>query len=74
MYNFRRRKTCRFSGKNAPKIDYKDVGMLRNYITESGKIIPSRVSGTSAKYQRKLVNAIKKARFLALIPYCDQHR
>jgi small subunit ribosomal protein S18 len=72
-YNFRRRKTCRFSGKNAPAIDYKDVGLLKNYITETGKIIPSRMTGTAAKYQRKLVNAIKKARFLALLPYCDHH-
>ena len=48
--------------------------MLRNYISETGKIIPSRITGTTAFYQRKLVTAIKKARYLALIPYCDQHK
>ena len=71
--NFRRRKVCRFTATNATEIDYKDVEMLKNYISETGKIIPSRITGTTAFYQRKLVTAIKKARYLALIPYCDQH-
>ena len=66
---FRRRKTCPFSGANAPKIDYKDVRMLQRYISERGKIVPSRITAVSAKKQRKLSQAIKRARFLALIPY-----
>ena len=74
MSRFSRRKVCRFSQENATEIDYKDVGVLKNYVTETGKIIPSRITGTSAYYQRKLVRAIKKARFLALLPYCDQHK
>ncbi|EDX27426.1 ribosomal protein S18 [Francisella tularensis subsp. novicida FTG] len=55
------------------EIDYKDVNKLKAYITETGKIVPSRVTGTSAKYQRQLATAIKRARFLALLPYCDRH-
>ena len=69
----RRRKMCRFTANKATEIDYKDVIMLKNYVTETGKIIPSRITGTRAFYQRKLVRAIKKARYLALLPYCDQH-
>jgi small subunit ribosomal protein S18 len=69
----RRRKMCRFTANKATEIDYKDVAMLKNYVTETGKIIPSRITGTRAFYQRKLVRAIKKARYLALLPYCDQH-
>ena len=69
----RHRKSCRFSSDKSPEIDYKDVATLRDYITETGKIIPSRITGTKAFYQRKLVKAIKKARFLALLPFCDQH-
>lgn len=72
-HNFRRRKYCRFTQERATSIDYKDVALLKDFITETGKIIPSRITGTKANYQRKLVNAIKKARYLALIPYCDQH-
>lgn len=68
-----RRKVCRFTVNKVKEIDYKDVGTLRAYITETGKIIPSRITGTSAKYQRQLATAIKRARFLALIPFCDQH-
>lgn len=69
----RRRKMCRFTANKATEIDYKDVTMLKNYVTETGKIIPSRITGTRAFFQRKLVRAIKKARYLALLPYCDQH-
>jgi small subunit ribosomal protein S18 len=71
---FRRRKFCRFSAEGAAEIDYKDITMLKNYITESGKIVPSRITGTSAKYQRQLSTAIKRARFLALLPYTDSHK
>ena len=66
---FRRRKTCPFSGPDALTIDYKDVRLLQRFITERGKIIPSRISAVSAKKQRELVQAIKRARFLALLPY-----
>lgn len=68
---FRRRKFCRFSAEGIKEIDYKDVTLLKNYISESGKIVPSRITGTSAKYQRQLARAIKRARFLALVPYTD---
>jgi small subunit ribosomal protein S18 len=71
---FRRRKFCRFSAEGIVEIDYKDIPMLKNYITESGKIVPSRITGTSAKYQRQLSTAIKRARFLALLPYTDSHK
>lgn len=71
---FRRRKFCRFSSEGVVEIDYKDIAMLKNYITESGKIVPSRITGTSAKYQRQLSTAIKRARFLALLPYTDSHK
>ena len=64
-----RRKTCPFSGKNAPKIDYKDVRLLQRFISERGKIVPSRITAVSAKKQRELAKAIKRARFLALLPY-----
>jgi len=66
---FRRRKTCPFSGANAPKIDYKDVKLLQRFISERGKIVPSRITAVSAKKQRRLAQAIKRARFLALLPY-----
>ncbi|MFC3121363.1 30S ribosomal protein S18 [Agaribacter flavus] len=71
---FRRRKFCRFSAEGVQEIDYKDISLLKNYITESGKIVPSRITGTSAKYQRQLSTAIKRARFLALLPYTDSHK
>ncbi|GLR71764.1 30S ribosomal protein S18 [Agaribacter marinus] len=71
---FRRRKFCRFSAEGVTEIDYKDISLLKNYITESGKIVPSRITGTSAKYQRQLSTAIKRARFLALLPYTDSHK
>ena len=66
---FRRRKTCPFSGPNAPKIDYKDVKTMQRYISERGKIVPSRITAVSLKKQRELARAIKRARFLALLPY-----
>jgi small subunit ribosomal protein S18 len=66
---FRRRKTCPFSGSNAPKIDYKDTRLLQRFISERGKIVPSRITAVSAKKQRELARAIKRARFLALLPY-----
>lgn len=68
-----RRKICRFTIENVKEIDYKDLIILREYITDGGKIVPSRITGTHVKYQRQLSSAIKKARFLALIPYCDRH-
>ena len=71
---FRRRRYCRFTAEGVTDIDYKDVGTLKNYVTETGKIVPSRITGTSAKYQRQLSTAIKRARFLALLPYTDSHK
>jgi small subunit ribosomal protein S18 len=68
---FQRRKTCPFSGSNAVAIDYKDVRMLSRFITERGKIIPRRISSVSTKKQRELAQAIKRARFLALLPYVN---
>ena len=70
---FRRRKYCRFSAEGIAEIDYKDLNLLRQNITETGKIVPSRITGTSAKYQRQLATAVKRARFLALLPYSDAH-
>jgi len=70
---FRRRRYCRFTAEGIERIDYKDINMLKGYITETGKIVPSRVTGTSARYQRQLSNAVKRARYLALLPYSDQH-
>ena len=66
---FRRKKTCPFSGAGAPKIDYKDVKLLQRFISERGKIVPSRITAVSTKKQRLLDNAIKRARFMALLPY-----
>ena len=66
---FRRRKTCPFSGANAPKIDYKDTRLLQRFISEKGKIVPSRITAVSAKKQRELAKAIKRARELALLPF-----
>ena len=70
---FRRRKYCRFTAEGFTEIDYKDLNTLKGYITETGKIVPSRVSGTNARYQRQLSTAIKRARYLALLPYSDTH-
>lgn len=66
---FRRRKTCPFSGDNAPQIDYKDIRLLQRYLSERGKIVPSRITAVSKKKQRELAQAIKRARELALLPY-----
>jgi small subunit ribosomal protein S18 len=71
--SFRRRKFCRFTAEETKEIDYKDLNTLKNYISETGKIVPSRITGTKARYQRQLTSAIKRARFLALLPYCDRH-
>ncbi|HEX7342230.1 MAG TPA: 30S ribosomal protein S18 [Rhodanobacteraceae bacterium] len=70
---FRRRKYCRFTAEGVKEIDYKDLNTLRQYITETGKIVPSRITGTKAHYQRQLSTAVKRARFLALLPYTDNH-
>ena len=70
---FRRRKFCRFTAEKVKEIDYKDLNTLRQYVTETGKIVPSRITGTKARYQRQLATAIKRARFLALLPYTDNH-
>jgi small subunit ribosomal protein S18 len=70
----RRRKFCRFSAEGATEIDYKDLDTLKQYVSETGKIVPSRITGTKAKYQRQLATAIKRARNLALLPYTDSHK
>ena len=72
-YQFRRRTYCRFTAEGVSEVDYKDLDTLKACITETGKITPSRISGTKARYQRQLARAIKRARYLALLPYCDQH-
>lgn len=71
--HFRRRKYCRFTAEGISEIDYKDVNLLKQYVGESGKIVPSRITGTRANYQRQLATAVKRARFLALLPYTDNH-
>ena len=71
---FKRKKFCRFTAEGVKEIDYKDLDVLREYISETGTIVPSRITGTKANYQRQLSTAIKRARFLALSPYTDQHR
>ncbi|MBF8269032.1 MAG: rpsR [Gammaproteobacteria bacterium] len=70
---FRRRRYCKFTAEGVVEIDYKDINTLKAYVSETGKIVPSRISGTKARYQRQLATAIKRARYLALIPYCDSH-
>lgn len=70
---YRRRKYCRFTAEGATDIDYKDLETLKAFISETGKIIPNRITGTKVWYQRKLATAIKRARQLALLPYCDRH-
>ena len=67
----RKKKMCYFTSNSIKNIDYKDIDLLKKFITETGKIIPSRITGNKAKYQRELSNAIKRARFVALLPYCD---
>jgi small subunit ribosomal protein S18 len=70
---YRRRKICRFTAEGVKEIDYKDLDTLKQYITETGKIVPSRITGTNARYQRQLARAVKRARYLALLPYADSH-
>ena len=70
---FRRRKFCRFTAEGVTEIDYKDLEVLKGYVSETGKIVPSRITGTKARYQRQLATAIKRARYLALLPYTDNH-
>jgi small subunit ribosomal protein S18 len=70
---FRRKKYCRFTAEKIVEIDYKDLNLLKAYVSESGKIVPSRITGTKARYQRQLTTAVKRARYLALLPYTDQH-
>jgi small subunit ribosomal protein S18 len=69
---FRRRKYCRFTAEGITEIDYKDLNLLKAYVSESGKIVPSRITGTKARYQRQLARAVKRARYLALLPYSDR--
>lgn len=73
MSRFRRKKFCKFKQEGVDQIDYKDLQTLKGYITENGKIVPRRITGTSAKYQRQLAIAIKRARYIALLPFTDQH-
>ena len=70
---FKRKRYCRFTAEGVDEIDYKDLNTLKNYVSESGKIIPGRISGTKTRYQRQLSTAIKRARYLALVPYSDAH-
>ncbi len=70
---YKRRRYCRFSAEGIKEVDYKDVDLLKDFITENGKIIPARITGTKAIYQRQLNIAVKRARFLALLPYTDKH-
>lgn len=70
---FRRRKFCRFTAENIKTVDYKDINLLKDFINENGRIIPARITGTKARYQRQLGIAVKRARFLALLPYTDLH-
>jgi small subunit ribosomal protein S18 len=71
--HFRRKKFCYFTSNKIAEVDYKDVFLLKKFISENGKIVPSRITGTRARYQRQLASAIKLARFLALLPYSDKH-
>ena len=71
---YRRRKYCRFTAEGITEIDYKDLELLKAYISETGKIVPSRITGTKARYQRQLAKAIKRARYLSLLPYTDAHK
>jgi len=70
---FKRRRYCRFTAEGIKQVDYKDVELLKDFISENGKIIPARITGTKARYQRQLTTAVKRARFLALLPYTDKH-
>ena len=70
---YKRRRYCRFSAEGIKEVDYKDVSLLKDFITENGKIIPARITGTKSRYQRQLTTAVKRARFLALLPFTDKH-
>ena len=70
---YKRRRYCRFSAEGIKEVDYKDVSLLKDFITENGKLIPARITGTKSRYQRQLTTAVKKARFLALLPFTDKH-
>ncbi|VAW73386.1 SSU ribosomal protein S18p @ SSU ribosomal protein S18p, zinc-independent [hydrothermal vent metagenome] len=70
---FRRKKYCKFTAEGIEEIDYKDLAILKMYVTETGKIVPSRITGTKARYQRQLATAVKRARYIALLPFTDQH-
>lgn len=70
---FKRRKFCRFTAEKVTEIDYKDIDVLKDFVQENGKIMPARVTGTKARYQRQLSTAIKRAQFLALLPFTDRH-
>jgi len=70
---FRRKRFCKFTAEGITEIDYKDITLLKGYVGETGKIVPSRITGTKAKYQRQLATAIKRARYIALLPYTDAH-
>lgn len=70
---FRRRRYCRFTAAGVEEIDYKDIETLKQHVTDTGKIVPSRITGTASNYQRQLSTAVKRARFLALLPYTDRH-
>ena len=72
--SFKRRKFCRFTAEKIQEVDYKQVDLLKDFISENGKILPARITGTKAHYQRQLATAVKRARFLALLPYTDQHK
>ena len=69
----RRKRVCRFTQMGIKEIDYKDLETLQDFVTETGKIVPARITGTSARYQRQLTRAIKRARYLSLLPYTDKH-
>jgi small subunit ribosomal protein S18 len=73
MSYFRRKRYCKFTVEGISSVDYKDIELLKGFVTESGKIVPARITGTKAKYQRQLTTAIKVARYLALMPYTDSH-
>ena len=70
---FKRRKFCRFTAEKIAEVDYKDLNILKEFISENGKLIPARITGTKARYQRQLSTAVKRARYLALLPYTDLH-
>src|SRR5437016_5010692 len=71
---FKRKKFCRFTAEGVKQIDYKDIDVLKDFVQENGKIMPARITGTKARYQRQLSTAIKRARYLALLPYTDLHQ